>query len=324
MDPESSSPAKVDLTALPMPVMQALYHEITGKTEVLAKGFKEARRITKNDIEQLSIKLHQVCEQFSVVGENCSYTVRHINSMTQKFSSLEKFKQYDESIPHAIDNITLEYSALIEVPSTKKHYQYKIEVVLESLEFEKVGDVPDYLYAFWDFEWIRIRIEYIDYVVARTFLAAVDEWTLGLEKIPTNKFLNWLRGYVYPPNRLEPLGRLSNVLAGAAAIYAAYKLRDKIVVPNDIFSLANFGLLSFAIYFFTVRFSATFYRIFSSHLLKYQAPNLIVINRADRENFSKFTSTRDSVYRATFVFVLQLTIVIGVNVLSNKIYDLIK
>ncbi len=122
-DDHSTSKA-IDISSLPMPVMQALYHEITGKTETLIKGFKEARKISKSDIEQLSIKLLQVCEQFSVVGENCTYTIRHTNSMTQKFSSLEKFKQYDESIPHIIDNVTLEYSALIEVPVTKKHYQY--------------------------------------------------------------------------------------------------------------------------------------------------------------------------------------------------------
>lgn len=202
---ENLPPKAFDFSSLPAPVMQAIYYEITGKTEAIIKGYREARKISVAEIEQISIKLHQICEQFKVVGEGCVYTVRHTNSMTQKFSSLEKFKQYDESLPYVIDSIIIEYSVLIESSATKKHHQYKVDIVIESLEADKNDEAPDVVLAFLDYDSIKVKIDYVDYVIARTFIAAVDEWVQGLERLPTNGFVQWARNQIYPKSQLEPI-----------------------------------------------------------------------------------------------------------------------
>ena len=317
----------VELGTLPVAVMQVLYHEITGKTETLSKSFKKPSKVTKNDIEQLSIKLHQVCGQFSVIGENCTYTVGHVNSMTQKFSSLEKFNQYDESIPFAIDNITVEFSALIEVPATKKHYQYKVEVVIELYELKNKDDIqiPDFILSFLDFESMRISIEYVDYVVARTFLATAEEWVEGLEKIHNNRFLVWLRSLLNPPNSFAPLRRGSDLIAYTVALYAAYQLRGAIIHAGDLTSLANFALIAVAITLFTTgtKTLCGAKPLFQSSLT-IQEENVIVINRGDKENFENYQNAGKSALQAGVVYVLQLIIVICLNLFSNKIYDLIK
>ncbi len=246
--------------------------------------------------------------------------------MTQKFSSLEKFNQYDESIPFAIDNITVEFSALIEVPATKKHYQYKVEVVIESYELKNKDDIqiPDFILSFLDFESMRISIEYVDYVVARTFLATAEEWVEGLEKIHNNRFLVWLRSLLNPPNSFAPLRRGSDLIAYTVALYAAYQLRGAIIHAGDLTSLANFALIAVAITLFTTGTTRAALSLFSNRLLRYKKPNLIVINRGDKENFENYQNAGKSALQAGVVYVLQLIIVICLNLFSNKIYDLIK
>ncbi|MEX6505283.1 hypothetical protein [Jiella sp. M17.18] len=67
-----------EISDLPVPIMQALYYQITGKKEKIEKSFRDDFIIEKHSISDLMLKIEQTVEQFSLTSSNFSSTIfRH-------------------------------------------------------------------------------------------------------------------------------------------------------------------------------------------------------------------------------------------------------
>src|SRR5262245_41541221 len=77
--------------------LQAIYNEITGKSEERSKHYNSAYRVSFTDLEQLHSKLEQACEQYSVESKTISVTIYHLDDTKETFSSFDRFRLYNKS-----------------------------------------------------------------------------------------------------------------------------------------------------------------------------------------------------------------------------------
>lgn len=317
------SSAAFTIENAPLPVLQALYREITDKSESLSKAFSVTRITKKADIEQLCIKFQQIAGQFNVVGANCTFIVRHTNGFVNSFSSLPNFLQYDENYPTAIESISVEFGVLIKNPVSNKNFDYKIDVTVRSVDVNDDTSQSEFLELMGAVS-VYAKITYADYVIARTFLAAIEEWVDGLEQIKPNKFLIHMKAMSFPNRTIAPYDRMIAIISRAVALYASYQLMDKMVDFSNLRSLVMFFFLSSFIFLITSRASDFIFDLFEEKVRRYRLPNFIVINRGDLANLNEYKSQKKSICIRALLTASELSLVIILNLLSSKIYDLIK
>ena len=185
----------VTLENVPTPILQALYREVTGKTEKITRIHKQACIIKYEDIVQLAYRVNQTLEQYDVLGKSELITITHVGDDKYTFSSMHRFSLYDTSKKSAISSTTFQFNFLLRSLTTDKHYNYRLSVRINPFVLEEVREESDeYLGPLSDFIGAPIfsEIEYVDYVVARNLLSAVDDWFNSVrrtEKTPIVDFL---------------------------------------------------------------------------------------------------------------------------------------
>ncbi|WP_133192675.1 hypothetical protein [Labrenzia sp. 011] len=89
-------------------IMQALYSELTGKTEKISKSYSKPKIVNIDDILSISDKWNQFCEQYHTTGSNITIEAKFSNGETQKFSSSDRFRIFDKSLPYTTESISIE------------------------------------------------------------------------------------------------------------------------------------------------------------------------------------------------------------------------
>lgn len=180
-------------------IAQALYNTVTGKTEKLSKRFSENYKIGMNDVFQLHAKFEQMCAQWNVIEKNENITIHHVNDNKETFSSIERFKVYDQSQTSPVESIVYEFNVLIQLNNTPKPQPYTITVRLGSkvAMHQKVKEEMSNRILFRLFRGgaINVDIEYIDYVVARNMISTLDSWVSSIESTKTNKYLKYFQNF---------------------------------------------------------------------------------------------------------------------------------
>lgn len=189
-----SSNAKISLQTL-----QAIYNELTGKSEKVGKSYSKPIQVKFSDIEQLDHKISQACEQYNVVSANCSITVYYVDDTRDRFSSFDRFRLHNNGCTSPVESILLKYNFLILLPKTKQPQSYNITIrlasrvaVMRRMEGEFYGSPPQ-IFRLMGNRTAVVEVEYIDYMVARNLLNIVDEWFKVIPKAIERKWLNWLR-----------------------------------------------------------------------------------------------------------------------------------
>lgn len=183
-------------TKLTVQQYQAIYNEITGKTEKLSLSGNSEFILTDGELEQLNKKMIQILEQFQVVAMNCNITVFHKDSNEDSFSSFERYQVYNRSNNDPITKIFIVYNFSILLPQLEKSQNYKISINLRSGVLTKKDmamKMPKGIFRMIAQESIRVDIEYIDYLIAKTFSTHIKDWMEGLEKVDTNSLGNFFR-----------------------------------------------------------------------------------------------------------------------------------
>jgi len=80
---------------LPVSVMQALYHQITGRTETIHRDYSNDYKFFHDDVIQLVHKILQSIQQYNITGADAQFSVKYVTGEKQTFTSLEKFQQID-------------------------------------------------------------------------------------------------------------------------------------------------------------------------------------------------------------------------------------
>jgi hypothetical protein len=200
------------LKNLPVSVMQALYHEITGRTEVLEKSFYEDFLFHHEEIIQCVYRLLQATEQYNITAADAQFAIKFSSGEKQSFSSLEKFKQIDHARAQFTANCVLTVSFLLTTPGTRTYQNYRISVELSSVAENSSFDPKSRGVLEGGHRATTIKIEYVDFIVAQTLIAIFEVWLGTLDRAKITKEPKLLREI--DPDFVSWLGFCSTSLIG--------------------------------------------------------------------------------------------------------------
>lgn len=309
---------KAHIRNLPASVMQALYHELTGRTETLKKTFRDDHIITFQEIEQVCNKLNQFIEQYDVKGADFSFDVSFFGGTRQRLSSLERFMLFDVSAAEKISEIDIRFAFLLATPQVGVYQNYKVIINLRSYALHKDFTNLRFGHSRYSDETGSITIEYIDYVVAKSLMSHLSDWIDGCDKFDVKRrILNFLGGEYE-----EQSGYIFSAIAMTSVLSTIYafqlflgidKLDDIKYLLFTIYYTASFSILVFVVAysaFYIFMRKASFGGVFP----------YIIITRGDQRNYDTFIAKNrerdEKYYRIMYGVVIALI----VNLTSSVIF----
>lgn len=183
----------VSVRDIPISIIQAIYHEVTGRTEALRYNTDKSFLMTLNDLQQLYHKLEQVLEQYDIVGRTYTIKVDYDDDRSTTFSGWDKFKeQVDVTKREPILSVNVKLEFLISLPKVREYYQgskfhrYAIDMTFVSKSAIDLHEIFGLARKFhlMHSPSIMVKIEYVDYVVASVMLNTIKDWTSTLDNLP--------------------------------------------------------------------------------------------------------------------------------------------
>ena len=198
--PPPHSTVVVAGTTITMQQLQQIYSELTGKAESLNNYYDDPIRLSFDDVEVLHHRIIQTWEQYRVVSSTVVFTIYYLRNTKDQFTSFERFKLQSSASGDPIESVLLKYDILLVLPNVSKPQSYSISVrIVSRLALEKrmregspFVSLPRFLRIMGQHTG-SVEITYIDYSVARAFMAGIDEWFSTIPRSPDNKFMKWLQ-----------------------------------------------------------------------------------------------------------------------------------
>lgn len=235
-------------------LLQNIYHELTGKNEDLSRSYNEGVQIKLEDFIQLNLRLQQHCEQYNIKASNCSVKIYFINDTTETFSSFDRFLAFNAGSNRPVESVLLTYNFMVVLPKLEKAQPYTINIrVASKIAIEKKMrddmsfSIPRVL-RIMGMRTAVVDVKYIDYVVARNLMTAVEDWFESLARPKTTKFWKFVRrhsGYI-------PL--ITKYIAGISSVVMLAYMTPQFLAPASTpVDLAQFLLLAFFTVFTSYR-----------------------------------------------------------------------
>jgi hypothetical protein len=179
---------------------QDVYHQVTGRTEQIRKRYSDHLLVEFSEIEQLHIKIQQLCDVHKIVACNEVISAFHEKERKEQFTSFARFRAYNANAASPTVNLVLKYNFSIVPAGLDRPQEYAVSIrltsrvaMLQQIEDEAPPFVRGRLAGFVALNTAEVTIDYADYVIARGFLEAFDEWIRGCKKTPPIPWLNPLR-----------------------------------------------------------------------------------------------------------------------------------
>lgn len=203
-------------SAVSVKVYQDVYHQITGRTEQIRQRYSDNVLLEFQDIEQLHFKVMQLCDVHHVVARNESVSVFHDKERKEQFTSFERFRIYNSNATSPCVSVVLKYNFSITPAGVLKPQEYIVTVrltsrvaVLQQAEEDAPPFMRGRMVSFLSENTAEVTVEYTDYVIARGFVEAFNEWIRGCKCTPKARGLNTLRRWSH---LIPQLIRMSLVL----------------------------------------------------------------------------------------------------------------
>lgn len=194
---EASAPVSVKF-------YQDVYHQITGRTEKIRKRYSENILIEFSELEQLHHKVMQLCDVHTIAAKNEVISVFHEKERKEQFTSFERFRTYNSNASSPSVMVVLKYNFSIIPAGLLKPQEYVVTIRLTSrvaMIKQMEQDAPPFMsgrfIGFLTDNTAEITIEYADYVIARGYQEAFDEWIKGCKTTPKSEWLIALRKKSY-------------------------------------------------------------------------------------------------------------------------------
>lgn len=184
-------------TPVSVKVYQDIYHQVTGRTEQIRERYSDNILVEFSEIEQLHIKIKQLCDIHKIVACNEVISVFHEKERKEQFTSFDRFCNYNSNAASPTVSMVLKYNFSIIPAGLDAPQEYVVSIRLTSRvamlqQIEK--DVPRFVGSRFlgivALNTAEVTIEYADYVIARGFLEAFDEWIRGCKKTTPIWILN--------------------------------------------------------------------------------------------------------------------------------------
>ena len=275
---------------IPIKVYQDIYHQITGRTEQIKKTYDESLLIGMQEIQQLHHKIIQLCDIHRIVARNETVSVFHDQDRKEQFTSFERFLAYNSNSASPTINVVLKYNFAIIVAGRKNPQEYVVTIRLTSrvalikkLKEDAPPFIPGHFFAAMAGDVAEINVEYADYVVARGFVEAFDEWIKGCDTDAEPKPIKFLKKYssVFP-KVLSPLIAVSTLI-----FTLNYIEESQLELFNTIYMAKLFSIMLVGLYLLVT--AAGFAgKLIENSIDRYMPTSYVNLNRGDSKLISEF------------------------------------
>ena len=305
-------------------IYQDVYNQITGRTEQIRQRSFANLLLEFSDIEQLHTKIMQLCDVHRVVAENEAITVFHDKERKESFSSFARFRAYNSNTTRPTVSILLKYNFSIVVPGTQRAQEYIVSVRLSSRVASTISldeDVPPRMrirfmgMGFLSEPSAVISIDYVDYVIARGFVEAYEEWVAGCQTAPDNLLIQKAQMY----SHWLPLA--IKIIIAALITFCAFKFTgSEIMTDFGEKQWARFTVIYLGGAYILLAIASRVGNILESLIDSVGALSYIKINKGDEKVIAEYEKRNSQISRK-FVFNLVITVVLGI--VSAKLEKLI-
>ena len=194
-------------------VYQDIYHQITGRTEQVRKRYSNSLLIEFSDIEQLHYKIMQLCDIHKVIASNEVVSIFHEQERKEQFTSFDRFRAYNSNASSPSLNVVLKYNFSIIPAGIERPQEYVVTIklvsrvaMLQQIEADLPSFVTRRLVGFGSSITAETTVDYADYIIARGFLSAFEEWINGCKSTPESAWLSAVKKWSYLlPNTISTL-----------------------------------------------------------------------------------------------------------------------
>lgn len=269
---------------LKIKMYQEAYHHITGKTEKISFKSSADLLINFDEMSQIHHKISQLCDVHNIIAQSESITVFHAKERKEQFTSFERFSLYNKSISSPTLTVLMEYNFSILPVGSSSPQQYKVTIRLNSrvaLMKQMKEEAPPFmrsrLFGFVYGSTAEISVEYSDYVVARSFVEATQEWIEVCNKSKSKlKILQVMQGmsHLFPG--------VVSFTNGVLITYFFIKNVPAILnVNSSYFEILQYGMLFFASFMLTSKIATFLGGAIESSIDRYTPLSYLLLNKGD-------------------------------------------
>lgn len=296
---------------------QDIYHQITGKTEEISKRYRDSICLEYSDLEELNIKIEQICDIYTVVALTTTVTIYHEKERKEIFTSFDRFRKYNSSSVSPTNSILLKYNFSILPSRLNKTQEYVVTIRLTSrvstlreLERESHPFMRGSYTYMMSSDTMEVTVQYVDYIIARTFMEATDEWLEGLNKTEENKIIKSIQG------RTEYISIYGKLIIATVCSYFLYISVGKLLqIDNNIILTKLFIVSIMGIYSILTISNIIFSKI-SDNINYSTALSYLKLNKGDNKIISEYKSKNN---KKIFYFLLNAILAIILGVIASLI-----
>jgi hypothetical protein len=201
-------------------VIQAVYHQVTGKTENLKKDLKGNVIVRFSDLEVLNQKINQQIQHYDIIANpTTTVVVKTLERNTATYSTWERFANLNINTPELTSEILLKYEFLLKLPKTEIFQRCVISITIDSFlplakELKENKDsISDFEMIFVlreDYVTSEVSIEFVDFLIAKIFMTHIEGWFDELEPCPKGKISEFLKRHIrLIDNAISQSGRIA-------------------------------------------------------------------------------------------------------------------
>lgn len=294
-------------------VYQDVYHQVTGRTEQIRKGYDDNLLIDSEEINQLHHKIMQLCDIHNIVARNETISIFHAKERKEQFTSYERFCAYNANTASHTVNIVLKYNFSIMLSGLQRPQEYTITIRLSSrvalisqLREEAPPFIPGHVFGMMTGNVAEIRVEYADYVVARGFIEAFDEWVNGCKSNPPRKLMKHLKRFSFV------IPKLAGPLVVTSALLFSLNTLDSLQFnAADPSLLVRFITVYIAGLYLLVTLANFTGKLIENSIDRHTEVSYINLNKGDRKLVGEFEK-RKKWLLLEFLGGCALTIILGI------------
>ncbi|WP_156829170.1 hypothetical protein [Amorphus coralli] len=311
---------------LPRSALQAIYHAVTGKTESLSKILRGNVVISAQDFNNLYERICDQLELYNVeMGPTVSVVVKHASDKSVTYSSWERFQSLRVQNHEITSEIILRLEFVITLPQAPGPQRCIINVNLDSSlpvlidrGAEEEGGIEEISFLFLvrrHWASVKISIDFVDFLVAKSFVSTIEEWFQTLKKTPRKPLNDFLyKKYTVIQAGVSQLSRIGM----AAFLFGFYAFSPIPAGVSDLVVLAAVGL---SIWSVIVMCQASIMRAVRRRISANVVPSVILLNDADCEAYDEVKEGWNSA--AITILGLGLTVLLSIasNLISSFLYS---
>lgn len=277
---------------------QQMYRQITGRPEQIRRRYSDNLLISFSEIDQLNYKINQLHTVHNVVAQNTVVTVFHERDRKEQFTTFEQFSTYNSTAPSATTQVVLRYNFSILPPQEVRPKEYSVTIRLTSRvaalhDIEK--DTPSFVggaFVGAITEFVAdIQVEYSDYVVARGFMEAFDEWVSSCNKLPDKPLAKFLqkRSHLFAPF-------FRTLAAVLLVVFGVHEIGLQFGTNASTVSVLRFLVLYFGGFFIIVSLVHGAGKIMEDAIDRYVILSYLKLNSGDEKLISDFQNRNKRVF----------------------------